>query len=43
MSSEDGDATLQAMMPIISELHQVSISRESLTDIFVHLTKGVSA
>ncbi|TBX42456.1 ABC transporter ATP-binding protein [Lactiplantibacillus paraplantarum] len=43
MSSENGDATLQAMMPIISELHQVSISRESLTDIFVHLTKGVSA
>lgn len=43
LSSEDGDVTLAALVPLLSECHQLTISRESLTDIFVHLTKGVPA
>ncbi|VDG23426.1 ABC transporter ATP-binding protein [Lactiplantibacillus mudanjiangensis] len=43
ISSEDGDATLGALTPFLSQLHQVTVSRESLADIFVHLTKGVIA
>ncbi|VDG31044.1 multidrug ABC transporter ATPase [Lactobacillus koreensis] [Lactiplantibacillus mudanjiangensis] len=43
ISSEDGDATIGALTPFLSQLHQVTVSRESLADIFVHLTKGVIA
>jgi len=43
ISSEDGDMTLRALVPLLPRLHQVAISRESLTDIFVHLTKGAQA
>lgn len=43
LSSEDGDVTLAALVPLLSECHQLTISRESLTDIFIHLTKGVPA
>lgn len=43
ISSEDGDATLQSLVPLLPQLQQVAISRESLTDIFVHLTKGDQA
>jgi len=43
ISSEAGDATLQALAPVLADLQQLTIKRESLTDIFVHLTKGVIA
>ncbi|KRL95363.1 ABC transporter ATP-binding protein [Levilactobacillus hammesii] len=43
ISSEAGDTTLQALVPVLADLRQVTIKRESLTDIFVHLTKGVIA
>lgn len=43
LSSEDGDGTLQALVPYLSELHQIVIRRESLADIFVHLVRGASA
>jgi len=41
--SEDGDATLQALVPYLAQLQQVAVNRESLSDIFVQLTKGVKA
>lgn len=41
ISSTDGDRTLQALVPYLSKLQQVTINRESLATIFVHLTKEV--
>lgn len=43
ISSEDGDATLQALVPYLAQLQQVTINRESLSEIFVQLTKGAKA
>lgn len=40
ISSEAGDATLGALVPFLAQLQQVAVKRESLADIFVHLTKG---
>jgi len=39
ISSTEGDQTLQALVPYLSQLHQVTLNRESLATIFVHLTK----
>ncbi len=43
ISSEDRDATLQALVPYLAQLQQVTINRESLSEIFVQLTKGAKA
>ncbi|MFC6181207.1 ABC transporter ATP-binding protein [Lactiplantibacillus daowaiensis] len=43
ISSEAGDATLGALVPFLAQLKQVAVKRESLADIFVHLTKGAVA
>lgn len=39
LTSDNGDVTLAALMPYLPQLHQLTITRESLADIFVHLTK----
>jgi len=39
LNSLDGDATLQALIPYQPALHQLTVSRESLADIFIQLTK----
>lgn len=36
--STDGDQTLRALAPMLDRLHQVSVTRESLEDIFLQLT-----
>ncbi|RRK09735.1 ABC transporter ATP-binding protein [Lactiplantibacillus garii] len=36
----DGDRTLQALVPYLKDLHQLTVHRESLADIFVQLTGG---
>lgn len=43
LTSTDGDQTLQALVPYLPQLHQLTLNRESLSDIFVQLTKGVTA
>lgn len=37
--SQNGDATLAALTPYFAAMHQITVSRESLADIFVHLTR----
>lgn len=37
--STDGDQTLRALTPLLDRLHQVSVNRESLEDIFLQLTQ----
>ncbi|EPD03657.1 ABC transporter family protein, partial [Lacticaseibacillus paracasei subsp. paracasei CNCM I-2877] len=36
--STDGDQTLRALVPMLDRLHQISVTRESLEDIFLQLT-----
>lgn len=43
ISSTDGDRTLQALVPYLPQLHQVTLNRESLAAIFVHLTQEARA
>lgn len=37
--SRNGDQTLKALVPMLDRLHQISLNRESLEDIFLQLTK----
>lgn len=39
ISSTDGDKTLLALVPYLSKLQRITINRESLAAIFVHLTE----
>jgi len=43
LTSTDGDQTLQALVPYLPQLHQLTLNRESLSDIFVQLTKEEKA
>ena len=38
LSTEDSDATMAALAPNMGALHQLVVQRESLADIFIHLT-----
>lgn len=38
LNSEDGDATLKALIPFLADISNVSIQRESLEDIFLKMT-----
>ncbi|WP_057801393.1 ABC transporter ATP-binding protein [Pediococcus stilesii] len=39
IKSRDGDRTLQALLPLLNELHQISITRESLEKIFISMSE----
>lgn len=41
--SRNGDQTLKALVPMLDRLHQISLNRESLEDIFLQLTKQQEA
>ncbi|RXT58363.1 ABC transporter ATP-binding protein [Lacticaseibacillus chiayiensis] len=41
--SRNGDRTLRALVPMLDRLHQISLNRESLEDIFLQLTKQEAA
>ncbi|MCH4172155.1 MAG: ABC transporter ATP-binding protein [Lactobacillus sp.] len=36
--STDGDLTLKALVPLLDQLHQISVTRKSLEDIFIQMT-----
>jgi ABC-2 type transport system ATP-binding protein len=40
LTSDDGDATLRALVPVLANLHQIEIVRQSLENIFMDLMQG---